>query len=151
MPGADRAQELLVAESEKEQPEVTYRPEAGVGRGGRDVVEAEREAGGDEVDDHPVGRLSRAVEIAFAVQRARRELLMPQRLSRPLVDVSAKVAEGGVRRRRQRQGHHAGEHAGMRLRFGVHAPADRKVEHDFVGTVGAPAPHQKRAGRGEYR
>ncbi|GFG96184.1 hypothetical protein MTIM_20630 [Mycobacterium timonense] len=113
--GADRAQELLVAESEEEQSEVTYRPEAGVGRGGRDAVEAEGEAGGDEVDDHPVGRLSRAVEVAFAVQRARRKLLMAQRLSRPLVDVPAKVGERGGRRRRQHQGHHTGEHAGVGL------------------------------------
>ncbi|BCO68354.1 hypothetical protein MINTM007_29650 [Mycobacterium intracellulare] len=151
LPGTDSAQELLVAESEEEQSEVANRPEAGVGRGRRDAVEAEGEAGGDEVDDHPVGRLPRAVEAAFAVQRPRRELLMAQRLSRPLVNMPAKVGERGVRRGLQHQGHHAGEHAGVRLRLRGDAPADRKVEHDFVGTVGAPTPHQKRAGRGEYR
>ncbi|CAG6852729.1 hypothetical protein PICSAR132_02400 [Mycobacterium avium subsp. paratuberculosis] len=151
LPGADRAQELLVTESQEEQPEVPHRAEAGVRRGGRHVGQAEGETRRDEVDDDPVRRLPRPAEVAFPVQRAGGELLMPQRFSRALIDMPTEVGERGGRRGVQHQRHHPGQHAGMRLRLGIDPPADREVEHHLVGAVGAPSAHQQRTGGGEHR
>ncbi|SHW51374.1 Uncharacterised protein [Mycobacteroides abscessus subsp. abscessus] len=88
--------------------------------------------------------------VDLALQGLNGKSLMAHRFSGAGVHMRTEFGDGGVRRNLQHQRHHAGDHAGQRLRHLEHAPRHRQVEHDLV-PLGRPATQDQCARRDEHR
>src|SRR3978361_1559000 len=74
---------------------------------------------------------------------------MLQRFADACVDVCTKIRDSSRSGDLQYQGHDTGDHSGKGLRLRGHAPADRKVEHDF-SVLFTPATNYQGTSRGDH-
>ena len=94
LPATQCAEEEVVTDPREDQPESTDETGIGHRRGCGDPAEVQREGVGEEVNNHPVGRLTGIAELGLALKGVHRESLMGQRFPDSRVDMGTEVGDG---------------------------------------------------------
>src|ERR1700761_7651337 len=93
LPSACRAEQLLIAGSKEEQPEVIHRAEGRIRRCSRNVSEFRGDLGRDEIQNYPVRCPPWTAKVTAALKNVHRKSLMFERFSYSCVNIFAEFSD----------------------------------------------------------